>query len=247
MVPASDAHPLSAVQAAVPAPLPSEVRMHISPRSRLVAYGIAVLGTAVCLLARWPLWPVLGYRHPYLTCLPAILISAYYGGWRPGLLAVLLGALGTQCFLMEPLYSLSLAKANVGLLYFLLVGTILGWNEALIRRRRAEEELRQVNARLDLAVRGSNLAIWECDVPDGRIEDSHLTLSNVWESLVIGEQSGPTSASKTDPPGFRGTPVWACSRGRPVTLLLLLGRLVATVPPPGETESGSAGTQPDKG
>ncbi len=297
--------------------------MHISPRSRLVAYGIAVLGTAVCLLARWPLWPELGYRHPYLTCLPAILVSAYYGGLRPGLLAVLLGALGSQCFLMEPLYSLSLAKANVGLLYFLLVGTVLGWNEALIRRRRAEEalrqseqrwrsltealpqlvwtnmpdgsmdyasaqigqylgrpqsellgwswlevlhpddrertqqawraavagqseyeiehrlrrfdgtyrwfktrgvavrdgagqickwfgtstdvttnkqleeELRQVNARLDLAVRGSNLAIWECDMPDGRIENSRLTLINVWELMGYDTRTSPTDFSST--------------------------------------------------
>ena len=66
--------------------------MHESPRTRLIAYGVAVLGTAGCLLARWPLWPVLGNRHPYLTCFPAVFISAYYGGFRPGLLAALLGA-----------------------------------------------------------------------------------------------------------------------------------------------------------
>jgi PAS domain S-box-containing protein len=49
--------------------------------------------------------------------------------------------------------------------------------------RHAEEALRQANARLNMAVRGSNLAIWECDMPDGRIENSRPTLINVWESL----------------------------------------------------------------
>jgi K+-sensing histidine kinase KdpD len=92
------------------------VRMRESPRTPLIAYSVAVLGTAVCLLARWPLWPVLGDLHPYLTCLPAIFISAYFGGWRPGLLAVLLGALGAQYFLIEPYYSFVIEKViHVGL------------------------------------------------------------------------------------------------------------------------------------
>jgi hypothetical protein len=38
--------------------------MRESLRQRLIAYSITVLSTAVCLLARWPLWPVLGNQHP---------------------------------------------------------------------------------------------------------------------------------------------------------------------------------------
>jgi PAS domain S-box-containing protein len=56
----------------------------------------------------------------------------------------------------------------------------------------AEEALRQANARLDLAMRGSNLAIWECDMPDGRIENSHPTLINVWELLGYDAPTSPT-------------------------------------------------------
>jgi PAS domain S-box-containing protein len=55
-----------------------------------------------------------------------------------------------------------------------------------------EKELRQVNARLDLAVRGSNIALWEFDMPDGRIESSHLTFINVWELLGYDFGEGPT-------------------------------------------------------
>jgi PAS domain S-box-containing protein len=167
--------------------------MHESPRTRLIAYSVAVLGTALCLLARWPVWPLLGDRHPYVTCLPAVFISAYYGGFRPGLLAALLGALGMQYFLIEPLYSFPIDKViHVSLMYFPLVGAILVLNESLIKRRQAEAALRQVNARLDLAVRGSNLAVWEFDMPDGRIENSHQTLINEWESLGYDPLTAPT-------------------------------------------------------
>src|SRR5262245_26843981 len=59
------------------------------------------------------------------------------------------------------------------------------------RWRSLAEELRHVNARLDLAVRGSNLSIWECDMPDGRIENSRLNLTNVWESLGYDARMAP--------------------------------------------------------
>ena len=63
-----------------------------SSRARLVAYGVAVLATAVSLLARWPLWPVLGDGVPHMTFFPAVMIAAYFGGFGPGLLATVLSA-----------------------------------------------------------------------------------------------------------------------------------------------------------
>ena len=44
-------------------------------------------------------------------------------------------------------------------------------------RKQAEEALRLANARLDLAVRGSNIGIWEFDMPDGAVERSRVTSS----------------------------------------------------------------------
>jgi two-component system sensor histidine kinase/response regulator len=69
---------------------------------------------------------------------------------------------------------------------------LIGICHDITERKRTEEALHQANARLDLAARGSNLAIWECDMPDGRIENSHLTLINVWESLGYDAQTSPT-------------------------------------------------------
>src|SRR6516225_6621585 len=58
--------------------------------------------------------------------------------------------------------------------------------------KQLEEKLRHLNARLDLAVRGSNIAIWECDMPDGIIVESHPIFLNVWESLGYDPPTAPT-------------------------------------------------------
>ncbi len=50
-------------------------------------------------------------------------------------------------------------------------------------RKRIEEELRQANARLDLAVRGSNVGIWENDFPDGDYHHGKVHCINIFEQL----------------------------------------------------------------
>jgi two-component system, sensor histidine kinase and response regulator len=46
-----------------------------------------------------------------------------------------------------------------------------------------EAELRHAKERLEVAIRSSNLSIWEYDMPDAAIEHATETLTNVWESL----------------------------------------------------------------
>ena len=49
--------------------------------------------------------------------------------------------------------------------------------------KRLEEELRLANARLELAVRGSNIGIWDMDIPDGDFWHGRRYYVNIWEQL----------------------------------------------------------------
>lgn len=51
------------------------------------------------------------------------------------------------------------------------------------RRAELEGELRRATERLELAIRGSNVSIWEYDMPYGTLDDSRETLTNTWEQL----------------------------------------------------------------
>src|SRR4051812_8817620 len=112
--------------------------MHERPRSRLVAYGVAVLATAVSLLVRWPLWPVLEDTVPHMTFFPAVMTAAYFGGFGPGLLATFLSAMAANYFLIEPLDTFGVKGMNaaVAMPLFVLVGTIISvLSESLHRAR----------------------------------------------------------------------------------------------------------------
>ncbi len=131
-------------------------RTPISPRERspLFRYGIALGVTVLSLIVRWPLWPVLGNQAPHMTFFPAVMISAYYGGFGPGVLSTVLSALAAHYFLGETRFTFQLGNVHgaVALGLFILVGTVIsGLSESLHRmrrrivadeRRRAEEALR---------------------------------------------------------------------------------------------------------
>src|SRR5262249_36160140 len=53
-------------------------------------------------------------------------------------------------------------------------------------RRRAEEALRITQARLDFAIRASNIGIWEVEMPTGDRPAGSVTFINCWEPLGYG-------------------------------------------------------------
>jgi PAS domain S-box-containing protein len=50
-------------------------------------------------------------------------------------------------------------------------------------RKQDEEALRQANARLELAVRGSHVGIWDYDMPDGTFRNGRMHCTNMTEQL----------------------------------------------------------------
>jgi len=73
--------------------------------SKWAQYFVAIAATAVVFTARFLLEPALGDVAPLLMFTLSVMMSAWYGGLRPGLLATALGALLGVYFFIEPLYS----------------------------------------------------------------------------------------------------------------------------------------------
>ena len=60
--------------------------------------------------------------------------------------------------------------------------------EEISERKRLEEELRQANTRLELAVRGSNVRIWDIHIPSGEAQNAPMHTVNFWEHLGYGSE-----------------------------------------------------------
>jgi PAS domain S-box-containing protein len=63
-------------------------------------------------------------------------------------------------------------------------GVVLVFRDVTQRRRAEEAEiLRETNARLEMAMHGSNVGVWEIDMPDGDYRHGFARFSNIWEWL----------------------------------------------------------------
>jgi PAS domain S-box-containing protein len=58
--------------------------------------------------------------------------------------------------------------------------------------KRAEEALQRANDRLELAFRGSNISIWELDMPDSIVRNGRVEFINLWEQLGYDRPEHPT-------------------------------------------------------
>jgi len=135
------------------------------------AVGCVVLATWIRLL----LDPVLGNKAPYSIVLFAVLVAASFGGVWPAFLAVLLGSLSADYFVVAPRGSLGLRGADeyVSWALYWLLGTGIALLGGAMRAARlasaskfqqAQKQLELSEERLRLALRSSGVGVWNWDI-----------------------------------------------------------------------------------
>jgi PAS domain S-box-containing protein len=94
-------------------------------------YALAIFAVVVALVLRYLLTPVYGNENPYHTVWLAIVLSAWYCGLGPSIVATVLGALGVWYWFLPPLHSFAIrdrteAYGMVGFLVFSIAIIALG-------------------------------------------------------------------------------------------------------------------------
>ena len=105
-------------------------------------YGVALGSVLVAALLRQLLSPIWVDRHLFLTFYGAVMVSAWYGGLGPGLMALALSAAASDFLWMGKPYALDKPSLSdgIGLIGFAVVGLlVVSLNEALHRARRRIE------------------------------------------------------------------------------------------------------------
>jgi C4-dicarboxylate-specific signal transduction histidine kinase/ActR/RegA family two-component response regulator len=118
--------------------------------SPLLRYGGAAIAVALAALATELLWSAMQTSVNALF-LAAVMVSAWYGGLGPGLIATLLSALTIEYFFEAPYYSITFhLRDEVRDAVFVLVALLI--NSLNSRRQRAEERLQASSQLLERRV-----------------------------------------------------------------------------------------------
>jgi PAS domain S-box-containing protein len=125
-------------------------------------YGLAVASSALALLLRGAL-PMRTGTSMYQLAIAAVVVSAWYGGRGPGLVALLASATGVLYWLIPPASSFALPPDYaLGLFLFVALGGLLVVFGA--GRRRAERALEQSDRRFRLMAETVPEILWIASV-----------------------------------------------------------------------------------
>ena len=75
-------------------------------------YLLAILTVFLALQALWFIQPYISISPPFITFLAAIMVIAWYGGFRPALFAIVLSAITIDYYFIRPPSGFTLTKSG---------------------------------------------------------------------------------------------------------------------------------------
>ncbi len=100
----------------------------LADSSLLLRYLAALLITAAATGVRLLMDPVLGFKIPYATFFIAVAISTVLGGWGPGMLSTVCGAVAALYFILPPRHHPTVITGldnQLGFAVYLIVSALL--------------------------------------------------------------------------------------------------------------------------
>ncbi|BAZ09001.1 multi-sensor hybrid histidine kinase [Calothrix sp. NIES-4071] len=110
------------------------------------SYNVAVIAVVLALLLTQILWQVHKLTI-YPLFLAAVMVSSWYGGFKPGLLATVLSTFICTYFFLPPISSLAInANTLVGLVQFLLVSLLICVLNSMLRSAQNQAQINALQA-----------------------------------------------------------------------------------------------------
>ncbi len=137
---------------------------------RLAPYGVAILSVALAAAVRLEMDPLLNESATLLTFAVAVILTSWFGGFWPGLLAVALSLLASDYFFVAPRYSVFRYDSRADEIRAILFAVFgLLFSMIFARLRASIEAERRVRERFQLLVDGvKDYAIFMLDAK-GRV------------------------------------------------------------------------------
>jgi PAS domain S-box-containing protein len=134
-------------ESAVALSRPAFVR-RVMPRAPVTRYAIGGLMAVLSVAARLALEPLWGLKLPLIMFYPAVMVSAWLGGFGPGMTTTLLCAVAADYFWMPPPHSFAVSDTGdiVALVLFVGIGGVISalneaWRRAVAATAAASERL----------------------------------------------------------------------------------------------------------
>jgi len=144
--------------------------LRIAPaRAPILRYGVAVLSTTLALIPTILLADISESRLALFAV--AVMVSAWYGGWKPGVVATAFALTVSAYFSLAGEHSAAQSRmALIRLSLFFLVAMLICWLNAALRA--AQEDLRRSESNFRSLVTNAPYGICRCD-STGKILDAN--------------------------------------------------------------------------
>lgn len=185
-----------------------------SPRTAAQTAALVLVSVAVSALVRLGLNPFLGRRAAFITFFPALVFSAWVGGWAGGSAAIVLSTLAAVVFFLSPHVLFQISPADqVTLIIFVLVGlSISAIGSAQHKMQRKAEKSSEESRQTALALQDSEArktailaAALDCVISinrEGRIAEFNPAAEKTF-GYSAAEALGQPIAETVIPPSLR--------------------------------------------
>ncbi len=181
------------------------------------SYWIAVFSVAAALvISRWP--PLHLHESPVSLFLCAVILSAWFGGVLPGLLATVLSALAFDYYFLPPIYSLHAKTGEIPrLIAFMLSAVFVGalsiaQRSATESLRRARDDLKETVQELLSANRALETESRERKRAEVNLRQAQADLAHVSRVTTMGELTASLAHEVNQPIAAAVTSANSCIR-----------------------------------